>query len=98
MMKFLALILAAVLACGSVRAQSTCTCTCFDGRPLGTCTNPGEVAICTPDICPPKPSVLHPLPPLAKPVQACKNQVVWNELTKAYEYREVCSGPPQLTK
>ena len=95
LMRHIALmIFAAVLAGHAARAQSTCTCTCFDGRPQAICTNPGEVSICTPDICPPKPPVLQPLPALPKPEPACRSEVVWNPLIKGYESRSVCSAPP----
>ncbi len=90
-MKHLTLLaLAAGLAGAPAHAQSTCTCTCFDGRPQGVCTDPTEVPVCTPDICPPKSPILAPLPPRAKLEEVCKNEMVWNALIGGYEYRPVC--------
>lgn len=97
MRRLVLLVLAADLAGGSAHAQSTCTCTCFDGRPQAVCTDPTEVPVCTPDICPPKPPVLAPLPPQPKTEQVCKNEMVWNALTKGYAYQPVCRPLP-LTK
>lgn len=92
------MIFAAIFTGTTAQAQGTCTCTCFDGRPQGVCANPGDVAICTPDICPPKPSLLVPLAPRPIPQPTCKNQVVWNPVIKGFEYKEVCTGlPPKLT-
>lgn len=54
------------------------------------CTDPTEVPICTPDICAPKPSMLVPLPPLEKSQPVCKSELVWNEKTKQWDYRQVC--------
>lgn len=85
---FLALV--AGLAGSPAHAQSTSTCTCFDGRPQGVYTDPTEMSICTPDICPPKPPILVPLPTRPKTEQVCKNEMVWNALSKGYEYRPVC--------
>ena len=88
-MRLAALLLILVFG-APVAAQSTCTCTCFDGRPEGLCTDPTEVPICTPDICPRKPSVLTPLPPLDKKQPVSKSELVWNEKTKQWDYRHVC--------
>ncbi len=73
-----------------VEAQTSCTCSCFDGRPVANCTTPGETTICTPDICPPKPPVLAPLP-AQKPAKICKSDMVWNEKTRQWEYHQVCT-------
>lgn len=77
-------------------AQSSCTCICLDGRAQALCTNPTEVSICTPDVCPRPPSVLAPLPPpekiLPEKIQpVCTSTLVWNKGTKQWEYRQVCT-------
>jgi hypothetical protein len=85
-------VIAASIAAGSAWAQNACTCTCFDGRAQASCTIPGEVAICLPDICPPKPPILAPLPE-RPPHVTCAMQLVWNDVSQRYDYKRVCKEP-----
>ena len=90
------LVLTASLSWHAARAQNaTCTCTCFDGRPLQVCSNPNDAPICGPEVCPPKPSLVQP-PPLQSPAlqppseKVCKLEPILNESTGQNEVRMVC--------
>jgi hypothetical protein len=88
---------AAALMSGAACAQNTpsCTCTCFDGRPLAVCGGgTQEGFVCTPDVCPPKPPATpipqqQPSPPNPTD-QVCKLVLGVNPANGQNEFRTVC--------
>jgi hypothetical protein len=100
-MKLLYMTLAGVaLWSGVAFAQNTqvqtpsCSCSCFDGRPLAVCGGPQDGFVCTADVCPPKPSIT-PLPQeppsIPKPTdQVCKMVLGINPANGQNEFKTVC--------
>jgi hypothetical protein len=88
-----AAVMTAMCATSAFAQTPTCTCSCFDGRPLQVCAGPSDGFICGPDICPPKPPAVPPTMSPVLPVpndKVCKLEPVLNEATGSFEYRPVC--------
>lgn len=75
--------------------QENCTCSCVNGTVQALCTSSMTVKpICASRICPTPPSSIKPIyTPSVAPVgtESCSLMQVYNESSKKYEWKEVCS-------
>ena len=76
-------------------AQAGCECQCVSGEVRAICSSTLDVRpVCAPRVCPiTQPSVQPIATPQVPPVgtKSCSQKQVYNEKTRQYEWREICS-------
>jgi hypothetical protein len=76
------------------QANAACVCRCVDGEMKPLCQSSIDLPpICPPTLCPIVPPRLAPLdPPRLPPLGTteCRQEQVFNPITKQYEWKRVC--------
>lgn len=78
----------------SASSEARCICTCVNGTVKAICTNTIEIPpICVSHVCP---IVTPSVRPIERPriaplgTTSCRNQQVFNQQTRRYEWRQLC--------
>ena len=71
-----------------------CQCVCMEGEVQAVCSSTLDIKpICAPRVCPITPPAVEPVQtPRVPPIgtKTCVQKQVYNEITGAYEWKEVC--------